>query len=40
MINIVIFGSGSHAKVIFSEIVKLKKWDLLDLLMIKRKKVS
>ena len=25
MIKIVIFGSGDHAKVIFSEVIKLKK---------------
>lgn len=29
MINIVIFGSGSHAKVLFSEIIKLKKFKFL-----------
>ena len=29
MIKIVIFGSGSHAKVIFSEVIKLKKFKFL-----------
>ena len=29
MIKIVIFGSGSHAKVIFSELIKLKKFKFL-----------
>jgi len=29
MIKIVIFGSGGHAKVIFSEVIKLKKFKFL-----------
>ena len=27
--NIVIFGSGSHSKVVFSEIIKLKNYNIL-----------
>ena len=27
--NIIIFGSGTHSKVIFSEIIKLKKYNIL-----------
>ena len=29
MVNIVIFGSGDHAKIVFSEIIKLKKYKIL-----------
>ena len=38
MKNIIIFGSGGHAKVILSEIVKLKKYKIIGFIDPKIKK--
>ena len=41
MSKIVIFGSGNHAKVIFSEVIKLKKFKFIGFVDdLKKKKAS